>query len=146
MRTPVVHPWSPHLPPPHPRRHVMPVHRPGSVRPRALTALTAALLAALSLTLPLSTAHAATTPTRGSAHMGMGVLAHDGQDGTLSTGATQTEGVDVSGYQGNVAWSTLWSSGVRWAYTKATEGTYYTNPYFAQQYNGSYNVGMIRGA
>ncbi len=35
---------------------------------------------------------------------------------------------------------------MRWAYTKATEGTYYTNPYFAQQYNGSYNVGMIRGA
>ena len=54
--------------------------------------------------------------------------------------------MDVSSHQGNVAWSTLWNSGVRWAYTKATEGTYYTNPYFAQQYNGSYNVGMIRGA
>ena len=34
----------------------------------------------------------------------------------------------------------------RFAYVKATEGNYYTNPYFAQQYNGSYNVGMIRGA
>ncbi|MYS70504.1 lysozyme, partial [Streptomyces sp. SID5926] len=53
---------------------------------------------------------------------------------------------DVSSHQGNVAWSTLWNSGVKWAYAKATEGTYYTNPYFAQQYNGSYNVGMIRGA
>ncbi|WP_268248729.1 GH25 family lysozyme [Actinoplanes ianthinogenes] len=29
---------------------------------------------------------------------------------------------------------------------KATEGTSYTNSYFAQRYNGSYNVGMIRGA
>ncbi|MFF7748212.1 lysozyme [Streptomyces sp. NPDC007971] len=125
----------------------MPVHRPGSIRPRPFAVLVTALLAALSLSLPLTTAHAATTPARGSAHMGMGVLAHDGRSGTPSTGdATQTEGVDVAGYQGNVAWSTLWSSGVRWAYTKTTEGTYYTNPYFAQQYNGSYNVGMIRGA
>ncbi|HEY7173498.1 MAG TPA: GH25 family lysozyme [Micromonosporaceae bacterium] len=33
-----------------------------------------------------------------------------------------------------------------WADVKATEGTYYTNPDFAQQYNGSYNVGMIRGS
>ena len=29
---------------------------------------------------------------------------------------------------------------------KATEGTTYTNPSFTPQYNGSYNIGMIRGA
>ncbi|GHD69400.1 hydrolase [Streptomyces mirabilis] len=123
----------------------MPVHRSGTPqRPRLLALGT--LLAAFSL-LSAPPSSAADTPARGSARMGMGVLAHDGQAGTPNTGdATQTEGVDVSGYQGNVAWSTLWSSGVKWAYTKATEGTYYTNPYFAQQYNGSYNVGMIRGA
>ena len=39
-----------------------------------------------------------------------------------------------------------WGQGKRFAYVKATEGTCYRNPYFAQQYNGSYNVGMIRGA
>ncbi|PSM38378.1 lysozyme [Streptomyces dioscori] len=106
----------------------------------------------LSLSLSLSAliarpAHAADVPARGSAYMGMGVIPHDGQDGLPTPGdATQTEGVDVSSHQGNVAWSTLWSSGVKWAYVKATEGTYYTNPYFTQQYNGSYNVGMIRGA
>ena len=55
-------------------------------------------------------------------------------------------GMDVSSHQGNVNWSAAWSNGARWAYVKATEGTGYTNPYFAQQYNGSYNVGMIRGA
>ncbi|MBC2868068.1 lysozyme [Streptomyces mexicanus] len=123
----------------------MPVHRSGTARVRRLT-VAGALLAAFSFafTVPSS---ADTTPARGSAYMGMGVLAHDGRSGTPTTSdATQTEGVDVSGYQGNVAWSTLWSSGVKWAYTKATEGTYYTNPYFTQQYNGSYNVGMIRGA
>ncbi|MYS06647.1 lysozyme, partial [Streptomyces sp. SID6041] len=88
-------------------------------------------------------------PPRGSASMGMGVLAHDGR-GTAPGGtparAAQTEGVDVSSHQGNVAWSTLWNSGVRWAYVKATEGTYYKNTSFTQQYTGSYDVGMIRGS
>ncbi|WP_243639743.1 GH25 family lysozyme [Micromonospora sp. MW-13] len=31
-------------------------------------------------------------------------------------------------------WSTAWANGARFAYVKATEGTGYTNPYFAQQY------------
>ena len=56
------------------------------------------------------------------------------------------EGIDVSSHQGNVDWAGQWNAGKRFAYTKASEGNYYTNPYFAQQYNGSYNVGMIRGA
>ncbi|TXH67110.1 MAG: lysozyme [Lysobacteraceae bacterium] len=56
------------------------------------------------------------------------------------------QGMDVSGHQGNVNWAAAWNNGARFAYVKATEGTYYKNPYFAQQYNGSYNVGMIRGA
>ncbi|MFJ3581021.1 lysozyme [Streptomyces sp. NPDC090127] len=126
----------------------MPVHRSG-------TTLAGAALAALALLLPLALSGPASAagpdaeavPARGSAHMGMGVLAHDGSAGTPGAPrAAQTEGVDVSSHQGNVAWSTLWNSGVKWAYVKATEGTYYKNPYFAQQYNGSYNVGMIRGA
>ncbi|MFE0512448.1 lysozyme [Streptomyces sp. NPDC058964] len=90
-----------------------------------------------------------TTPTRGSAYMGMGVLAHDGQSASTTPAdpkAGQTEGVDVASYQGAVAWSTLWGSGVRWAYTKASEGTYYTNSYFSKQYDGADDAGMIRGA
>ncbi|MFD7814099.1 lysozyme [Streptomyces sp. NPDC059785] len=130
----------------------MSVHRSGTAGPRRSTGrlpTAATLLAAFAVFLAAFAvpAAAADTPARGSARLGMGVLAHDGQDGTpITSQATQTEGVDVSSHQGNVAWSTLWSSGVKWAYSKATEGTYYTNPYFAQQYNGSYNVGMIRGA
>lgn len=62
------------------------------------------------------------------------------------TKAGSVAGMDVSGYQGNVNWSSAYSKGARFAYVKATEGTYYTNPYFTQQYNGSYNVGMIRGS
>lgn len=64
---------------------------------------------------------------------------------TLST-TTPIAGVDVSSWDGNVDWASRWSSGRRFAYVKATEGTTYVNPYFAQQYNGSYQVGMIRGA
>ncbi|MFF9345986.1 lysozyme [Streptomyces sp. NPDC014734] len=135
----------------------MPVLRSASGTPRrSRLAAAGTLLAALSLLLALPGAASATDtadaaaakkPARGTATMGMGVVAHDGQGGLpRDTRAAQTEGVDVASYQGNVDWPTLSGSGVRWAYTKATEGTYYTNPYFAQQYNGSYNVGMIRGS
>jgi GH25 family lysozyme M1 (1,4-beta-N-acetylmuramidase) len=55
-------------------------------------------------------------------------------------------GMDVSGWQHNVDWSSAYANGARFAYVKATEGTSYTNPYFTQQYNGSYRVGMIRGS
>ncbi|MFC7930177.1 lysozyme [Streptomyces cinereoruber] len=126
----------------------MRVHRSG-------TTLAGAALTALALLLPLAgTAGAADaaapkTSARGTASMGMGVLEHDGRGTTAPAGASvqavQTEGVDVSSHQGNVAWATLWNSGVRWAYVKATEGTYYKNTYFTQQYNGSYDAGMIRG-
>ncbi|MEV5395127.1 lysozyme [Streptomyces cellulosae] len=126
----------------------MPVHRSRLVRIRALGTAGAVLLTLLALPQTSAVAGGASpsVPPRGSAHMGMGVLAHDGQAGLPTSRSTQTEGVDVSSHQGNVAWPTLWGSGVRWAYAKATEGTYYTNPYHAQQYNGSYDVGMVRGA
>ncbi len=133
----------------------MPVQRSGTTVPlrssrsprRSLIATTGAVLAVLSLLLTLSgTAGAEAHPPRGSAYLGMGVIAHDGQGGLpRSNRAAQTEGVDVSSHQGNVNWSALWSSGVKWAYVKATEGTYYKNTYFTQQYTGSYNIGMIRG-
>ncbi|MFE9424069.1 lysozyme [Kitasatospora sp. NPDC006697] len=78
---------------------------------------------------------------------GSTVVAHEGRPaGGLAPLVTQTRGMDVSSYQGNVAWSTAKANGSAFAYVKATEGTGYTNPYFAQQYNGSYNSGMIRGA
>ncbi|WP_052583958.1 lysozyme [Saccharomonospora iraqiensis] len=61
--------------------------------------------------------------------------------------ATATvDGIDVSSWQGEVDWAHWWDEGKRFAYVKATEGTGYTNPYFDQQYDGSYDVGMIRGA
>ena len=55
-------------------------------------------------------------------------------------------GQDVSAWQGTVNWAAQWSLGSRFAYVKASEGSYYTNANFASQYNGSANQGMVRGA
>lgn len=56
------------------------------------------------------------------------------------------QGMDVSGWQPSVNWSREYSMGSRFAYIKATEGTTYRSPSFDDQYIGSYQVGMIRGA
>ncbi|MFI0814425.1 lysozyme [Streptomyces sp. NPDC021098] len=146
----------------------MPVHRPGPTRrtPRTLIGLLATLLSALlaasfALSGPASAdddpvvddpavdGGTKTIPHPEDDWAGSQILKHEGGSttGEPPSGLLATvEGVDVSSHQGNVAWSTLWSSGVKFAYVKATEGTSYTNPYFAQQYNGSYDAGMIRGA
>ena len=82
--------------------------------------------------------------------MGSQIRLHEGifnfNPEPLFSTLTTVPGMDVSSYQGNVDWTTAYSKGARFAYIKATEGTYYQNSYFAQQYNGSYNVGMIRGS
>ncbi|MGY0058490.1 lysozyme [Streptomyces sp. LZ34] len=131
----------------------MPKHRPGTTR-RTLTALIGILAGLLVMSFSLSGTASAAESGKAIPHpeddwAGSQILKHEGGSttGEEPPGLLATvEGVDVSSHQGNVAWSTLWSSGVRFAYVKATEGTTYTNPYFAQQYNGSFNVGMIRGS
>jgi GH25 family lysozyme M1 (1,4-beta-N-acetylmuramidase) len=85
--------------------------------------------------------------------MGSQIALHEGTpttpvfpDRSALIEATGVYGIDVSGWQGNVDWQAQWNAGKRFAYVKATENLNYTNPYFAQQYNGSYNVGMVRGS
>ncbi len=84
--------------------------------------------------------------------MGSQIRAHEGtaqmpKSVPSDIGAQATvAGIDVSGHQGNVDWAAQWNAGKRFVWVKATEGTGYRNPYFAQQYNGSYNQGFIRGA
>ncbi|WP_426938592.1 GH25 family lysozyme [Pseudarthrobacter sp. S3] len=56
------------------------------------------------------------------------------------------QGLDVSGHQPSIDWQQQWNMGARFAYVKASEGNYYTNPSYSSQYQGSRNVGMIRGA
>jgi GH25 family lysozyme M1 (1,4-beta-N-acetylmuramidase) len=121
-------------------------------------------LLTLAATFPLLSAGAVTTTTGlawasgtsalahvthpGLDHAGSEVAKHEPHSGVpvASPKVTRLKGLDVSSWQGNVDWPTAKAHGARFAYVKATEGTGYTNPYFAQQYNGSYNVGLIRGA
>ncbi|MGP5227028.1 cell wall-binding repeat-containing protein [Arthrobacter rhombi] len=58
-------------------------------------------------------------------------------------------GIDISHHQGTVNWSQAWSNGSRFAYVKSTQSwpsTLYQDPNFAQNYNGAYKQGMMRGA
>ena len=54
-------------------------------------------------------------------------------------------GIDVSAYQGDINWGSI-AKYLDFTYAKATEGTYYTNPDFYNQYEGPYNAGLIRGS
>ncbi|MFC8408732.1 GH25 family lysozyme, partial [Arthrobacter sp. NPDC057259] len=83
----------------------------------------------------------------GGAQMGKGLSAGK----TTSTQGTWTPnfgvlGLDVSEYQPSVDWGQQWAMGARFAYVKATEGNYYTNPIFASQYSGARGAGLLRGA
>ena len=55
-------------------------------------------------------------------------------------------GIDVSHYQGSIDWGAVKSSGVQFAYIKATEGTSVTDSAFAANYTGAYDAGVVRGA
>ncbi|HEX4059826.1 MAG TPA: lysozyme [Streptosporangiaceae bacterium] len=57
----------------------------------------------------------------------------------------QLPGIDVSGYQGDINWGGI-ARYLDFSYAKATEGTYYTNPYFYNQYQGPYQAYLKRGA
>lgn len=126
---------------------------------RMLTGFAAVAAAAAALVTPAgNAANASNTASvsrphlaRGQAYMGWSMAGTAGST-TRSLSAVpmattpRVRGMDVSAYQGNVNWRAYWNWGFRFAYTKATEGTYYKNPYFGQQYTGSYRTGMLRGA
>jgi len=85
-------------------------------------------------------------------YAGSQISRHEGpSDAVMSAPAAASpegvvEGIDVSSHQKSVDWTSHWNEGKRFAYVKATEGTDYLNPAFEPQYNGSFDVGMIRGA
>jgi len=55
-------------------------------------------------------------------------------------------GIDVSHYQGDVAWSDVKKSGVDFAFAKATQGTSYVDSKFAENWSGMGAAGLLRGA
>jgi GH25 family lysozyme M1 (1,4-beta-N-acetylmuramidase) len=63
----------------------------------------------------------------------------------VAAAVPQIPGIDVSAYQGNISWGSV-APYIDFSYAKATEGNYYTNPVFYNQYVGPYNHRVIRGA
>lgn len=75
-----------------------------------------------------------------------------GLTGVLATaGAASADslGVDVSSWQhlhNRVEWGRVKSDGNTFAFVKATEGSGYVNPYFANDWAGTARAGLFRGA
>jgi len=55
-------------------------------------------------------------------------------------------GIDVSHHQGEIDWVRVKSGGVQFAYIKATEGTDFKDPKFAQNWSAAGAAGIKRGA
>ena len=73
---------------------------------------------------------------RGSLVLTLSVLA------CLPARAQRPLGCDVSGYQPSVNWTQVTNAGMKFAWSKATEGTYYKNPYFTTQESGAKGAGV----
>ena len=115
------------------------------------------LRAAIIATAMAVTAALAGTAGAGQAMAGTGSsvqpvsAAADAGPGTgNSAGATPANGMignDVSSRQGGgVDWGRTSARGAQFAFVKATEGSYYTNPDFATDFSGTHAAGMVRGA
>jgi GH25 family lysozyme M1 (1,4-beta-N-acetylmuramidase) len=55
-------------------------------------------------------------------------------------------GIDVSSWQPHVRWKVVQADHLRFAYIKATEGTYYRSPTFRSQERGARAAGIVTGA
>ncbi|MEV6227349.1 lysozyme [Saccharopolyspora shandongensis] len=122
-----------------------------SRRPRRTAALLAAVIATAALAGGTANAEQSRAAPRLNPEDPNGAWAgysvpggRDAQARYLPAGAVS--GMDVSGHQGDVDWPRAWADGARFAYVKATEGTGFRNARFGQQYDGSHDVGMIRGS
>src|SRR5207302_896757 len=64
--------------------------------------------------------------------------------------STTITGPDVSSYQhpygAKINWAKVKAAGKDFAIVKATEGTYYSNPYFGADYRNSRRAGLVRGS
>ncbi len=123
-----------------------------NLAPRSAGLAVAAIAATSAMVLTAIPAPAETANYTGAGERWAGsqIAKHEGVHGVPPSGrygpADQTLGHDVSGWQGDVDWPAAAKTGAKFVYVKATEGTGYRSPRFAQQYNGSYETGLIRGA
>lgn len=64
----------------------------------------------------------------------------------VSVDEYSVHGVDVSRYQGNIDWDMISSQGIDFAFIKATEGTDYVDPQFADNWQNVQTSGIYAGA
>jgi lysozyme len=69
----------------------------------------------------------------------------DDQLAVCANGAV-TQGIDVSHYDGTIDWAAVKSSGVAFAFMKATESTDFIDPEFASNWKSAGAQGIVRGA
>jgi lysozyme len=67
-------------------------------------------------------------------------------DGVAAAHTMPVQGIDVSYWQGDIDWNKVRMAGVAFAYIKATEGGDVVDPKFLQNWNGTKNAGIVRGA
>jgi GH25 family lysozyme M1 (1,4-beta-N-acetylmuramidase) len=90
-------------------------------------------------------------PGGGWAHAGRvpGAAAAKGLTASALPSGYNVLGIDVSSHDHNLGaidWAGVAAGGVKFAYVKATEGSTYTNPYFAGDYTAARNAGLYVGA
>jgi GH25 family lysozyme M1 (1,4-beta-N-acetylmuramidase) len=73
-------------------------------------------------------------------------LVPQGDLATIDTKSSDAAGIDVSHHIGNVDWSQVASSGARFAFVRATQGTLWVDPMFKQHWEKLHKVGIKRGA
>ena len=110
----------------------------------------------LSLLVALATTTVVMTAVAGNAVDRRGPVpnghAHAGTTGgggpmlAAAPGGYPIGGIDVSNHQGTIDWSRVAAAGARFAYAKATEGVYYTDPYFNANLHGAKDHGIYAGA
>jgi lysozyme len=73
-------------------------------------------------------------------------VAQTGAQSVAQTGAETVEGVDVFDGQGQVDWAAVAATGIRFAFIKATQGTYDTQTTFALNWSQAQSAGLLRSA
>jgi len=56
------------------------------------------------------------------------------------------QGVDVSGGEGSLDWASAAGAGIKFAFMKATQGNYFTDSEFSNNWSGTKANGIVRGA
>lgn len=64
----------------------------------------------------------------------------------IELAADEVIGIDVSSHQDAIDWPQVAGDGISFAYIKATEGTGYTDPRFAENWSGAQEAGITAGA